>query len=65
MINDSIKLFLMQSWSPLLRDSPKYPNFIWPICDCKNPSARKSLHQFSEVLDVKQKTDVRRLGNSK
>ena len=30
-----------------------------------NPSARKPLHQFYEVLDVKQKTDVFRLGDAK
>ena len=27
----------------------------------KNPSVRKSLHQFSEALDVKSKNSVRRL----
>ena len=31
----------------------------------KNPSAIKSLRKFSEVLDVKQKTDVHRLGATK
>ena len=31
----------------------------------KNPSARKSLRQFSEALDVKHKTVVRRLGAAK
>ena len=28
----------------------------------ENPSARKSLHQFHEMLGVKQKTSVHRLG---
>ena len=36
-----------------------------PYTTIENPSANKSLHQFSEVLNVKQKTDVRRLGASK
>ena len=31
----------------------------------KNPSARKSLCQFTETLDVKHKTDVRKVGSSK
>ena len=29
-----------------------------PYMSTKNPSARKPLHQFSEILDVKHKTDV-------
>ena len=31
----------------------------------KIPSARKPLNQFLEALDVKHKTDVRRLGSAK
>ena len=31
----------------------------------KNPSARKSLHQFSDTLDVKHNTDVSRFGAAK
>ena len=34
------------------------------VTDKKN-SAIKSLHQFTEVLDVKKKTVVRRLGDAK
>ena len=36
-----------------------------PSVSNKNPSAIKSLHQFSETLDVKHKTAVRRLGAAK
>ena len=36
-----------------------------PSVKFKKPSARKSLHQFSEVLDVKNKTCVCRLGAAK
>ena len=31
----------------------------------KNTGARKSLYQFSEVLDAKHRTDVHRLGATK
>ena len=36
-----------------------------PYVTGKNPSARKSLYQFTEFLDAKQKTVVRRLDASK
>ena len=39
--------------------SPMSPG---PSVNVNNPSARKSLHQFSEVLDVKKKTAICRLG---
>ena len=38
---------------------------IRPSVPVKNPSVIKSLCQFSEVLEVKLKTNVCRLGNSK
>ena len=43
-------------------NSPKTPN---PSVSTKNPSARKSLCQFPEKLDVKHNTSVRRFGASK
>ena len=36
-----------------------------PSATVKKPSARKSPRQFTEVLDVKQKTSVNMLGASK
>ena len=36
-----------------------------PYMTFKKTSSRKTLNQFSEVLDVKQKTSVRRLGADK
>ena len=34
-----------------------------PYIIVKTPIARKSLHQFSEVLDIKQKNALCRLGS--
>ena len=39
--------------------SPGFPVTV------KNPISNKSLHKFSEVSDVKQKTDIRRLDSDK
>ena len=36
-----------------------------PSVSTKNPSSRKSLHQFTETLDVKHKTAVWRFGAAK
>ena len=36
-----------------------------PSVSTKNPSARKSPHQFTETLDVKHKTYFRRFGAAK
>ena len=43
-------------------NSPLTPN---PYVSTKNYSARKLIHQFSKILDVKHKTAVRRIGASK
>ena len=41
--------------------SPMTPK---PYLYTKNPSARRPLYQFTETLDVKKKTDVRRFGEA-
>ena len=43
-------------------NSPMTPN---PSVSNKHPSARKSLHQFSDTLYVKHKTAVRMFGTAK
>ena len=43
-------------------NSPLSPG---PYVTVKNPSAKKSIRPFSEVLDVKQETDFWRLGAAK
>ena len=61
-INNSINTFLKNPWYPPRRASLTTVQCPWPICVRKNPSARKSLHQFSEVLYVKPKNVVCGLG---
>ena len=43
----------------------KIPMSPVPLVTVKNPSARKSLHKFTELLDVKKETSVRQLGATK
>ena len=43
-------------------NSPISPGTSVPVI---NPNARKSLHLFTEVLDIKKKTTVRLVGASK
>ena len=64
MIKSSIKLFLNHKWSslmryPLAKNGPMSPV---PYVSAKNTSAIKSLHLFTKVYYVKQKTAVCRLG---
>ena len=46
----------------LTENSPMSPS---QYVNVKNPSARKSTHQFSEALEVKPKIDVCGLGDAK
>ena len=43
----------------------KSPMITNPYVSDKKPSAIKSLHKFTETLDVKHKTDVNRFGGAK
>ena len=65
MINSSIKIFLNQKWYPLLKDSLTTVKCNVDHMYLKDPSARKPLCQFSELLNVKQETDFLRLCDAK
>ena len=65
MINRNINIFFKQTWSPLLIDSLKTVQCHLFLKRIKKSSARKKLNQFYEVLDVKPKTAVRKLGAAK
>ena len=57
-INLSVKLLLKHTCSQLPRGLYTTVHFLPANPYLKNPSAIKSLHQFSGVLDFKQKTYV-------
>ena len=65
MNNSSINILLKQTWPPILRGLHKTVHCHLARPYLKNPSARKSMHQLSKVLDVKKKSAVRRLSSSK
>ena len=65
MINSSIMLFLKQKWFSLLNNSPTKLKFHLTNMGLLKIQVKKLIHQFSEVLDAKQKTAVRRFGAAK
>ena len=54
--------YLLSTPEEIMENSPMSLN---PSVSVKNPSAIKLLRQFYELLDVKQKTDILRLGAAK
>ena len=56
---DIIEAYMVSTSEGFTENRPLSPG---PYVTVKNPSARKLLHQFTELLDVKNKTVVHRLG---
>ena len=65
MINSSIMIFLKQQWFPLLNNSPTKLQYHLTNMGLLKLHQKILLHQFSEVLDAKPKTAVRRFGAAK
>ena len=63
--NSSINLLLRQQWSPLFIDSLTTVQFHLAHIHLEKSIARKYLSRFSEVINVKHKSDVCGLGADK